>query len=202
MADKFNPTIPEGTNIFQEIGAGNLSETAPETTSPQSGQGGEIDPIIQAIKQGTVQSLRQARDLIDGMVQQKTTDARAQATGQGGLPKANLPGTERPPAPVPPPPAPAPAGNIPGAPPTPKPSTPPIAGAQDFNAPKPPAAPGAAPDAGASTPNMLADLTNMIKAASKIGQPTAPQGAPSAQATPNKPVTASANTAIPGRPTL
>ncbi len=183
------PRMPEGVNVFREIGVGaGAGAGAPGAPRPEvpgaprpeaPGAEGELQDIIRALQSGDTSQLVRARQMLNDLVTRRT-----QRPDQPAAPPTPAPGaavarqaTERRAAPA------APAQPA-------RPEQPVRAGGAP---PAAPAAPGA-PGAQAQSPNVLSDLVRLINAASKIGSPS---GDLTARAQPQNPLMAGAGT--PGR---
>ncbi len=189
-------TMPAGTSIFEELGRsavpqqaqGSSPELRPQDPSGafQPDSGGDTQVIVDLIKTGNVNDLVRANSMLQQLMDKKVNDAQRAS----GVP-VTKPATQQPsqPAPAPsatPPVAPAPA---PTGQPSPQPGQ---------QAP----APGETPP-----PNVLADLTKLVREASKIGQVPGEQvgvQTPGASPVPPRPTNPQAGTAltsqlVPGR---
>ena len=175
-----NPKMPEGVNIFREIGA------APDATLATGGtasapQSPELQQMMTLLQSGQTADMVKAKTLLEGMVSKRVQ--QAQQPLNAGIPPA--PSLRPAGAPNPTPTAPGAPGAAPaapgmgtpgpvGAPPTPqnpamaaKPPAPaPAPGPTPLGSPQP----GTAPQGGA-TGNVLLDLVKVIKAANETQMP-------------------------------
>ena len=185
MAD--GTVMPSGVSIFEELGRSAVPQAATSQptgeVSQAPGVGGDTQAIVDLIQTGNVNDLVRANSMLQKLMQTKVGDAQREA----GAP------VTKPTQPAQAQPSPAQAQVAPPQP-----------------APTPQAAPTTPQPGQAPSANVLADLTKLVNAASKIGpqgETAAPQGvmAPGATSTvPPRPTNPQAGTQltnqlVPGR---